>query len=559
MKIKIVGVSRERRIVVNQTLAEGSHPRSTFFLFTGLSAMIATLGLLMDSTAVVIGAMLVAPLMTPILGLALSLVQGNSRLFGRALRSEALGVLVAIGVACGIGGILPFYEATPEMLSRTSPHVLDLMVAVFAGAAGAYALVDERVSPALPGVAISTAIVPPLANAGLCLALGAYYGAWGSFLLFFTNFICILLVSAIIFSLAGLAQTRDDRSGQSLARRFGLAVVGFVLLSVFLSMELLDVVKMQRIRFNVQSFLSGALTDYRVSELVRLAVEEEGGTIKVMARVHSSVEPSPRHVAAVERRLEEHMKRPCELYIRSTLTTSVSAKGSTERTYRQTLDGWGVEWNADSERLEKSEQTIREYLGERLGQRLTDLQVTDWGGAPSFLATVRGPRPLRNSEIAEVEGALRERFEDPRVMLVVMQGNQLQTSEGPMHFEFLMRRPKTDEEHAMIEKIEGIAAASLAKSDHSVQHTTLNFLEGRYHVLVEVSGFDKLTVEQLRSLQDDVRAGISQPVDIVVRFLPAEVVTEAGYRTWESLMSEYGARTRRNYGPETQELIRTWR
>jgi uncharacterized membrane protein len=75
-------------------------------------------------------------------------------------------------------------QVTPERLSRTEPNLMDLLVAVLAGVAGTYALIGARLSPALPGVAIATAIVPPLANSGLCLAMGAYQGAWGSFLLF---------------------------------------------------------------------------------------------------------------------------------------------------------------------------------------------------------------------------------------------------------------------------------------------------------------------------------------------------------------------------------------
>ena len=80
------------------------------------------------------------------------------------------------------------FEPSPEMLSRTRPNLFDLFVAVLAGFAGAYALVDEKISPALPGVAIATAIVPPLANSGLCLALGEVNAGIGSFLLFFCQF-----------------------------------------------------------------------------------------------------------------------------------------------------------------------------------------------------------------------------------------------------------------------------------------------------------------------------------------------------------------------------------
>jgi uncharacterized membrane protein len=92
------------------------------------------------------------------------------------------------------------------MLSRTRPNLFYLIVALLAGFAGAFALVDEKISPALPGVAIATAIVPPLANAGLCLSLGGIHAGLGSFLLFFANFLSILVVASITFIPSGMAK-----------------------------------------------------------------------------------------------------------------------------------------------------------------------------------------------------------------------------------------------------------------------------------------------------------------------------------------------------------------
>jgi uncharacterized hydrophobic protein (TIGR00271 family) len=147
---KTIEISREQRVQVTELVTRGSNPRPTFFFFVAVSTFIAAFGLLMDSTAVVIGAMLVAPLMTPILGLGLALVQGNSALLGHALRAEVIGVLVAIAASLLVGLSIPYFEATPEMWSRTQPNLLDLLVALFAGIAGAYALVDEKLSPAVP-------------------------------------------------------------------------------------------------------------------------------------------------------------------------------------------------------------------------------------------------------------------------------------------------------------------------------------------------------------------------------------------------------------------------
>ena len=124
----------------------------------------------------------------------------------KAARAEIVGVVAAVSMGVVLGSLLGDIEPTPEMLSRTHPNLFDLLVAVLAGFAGAYALMNEKVSPALPGVAIATAIVPPLANSGLCLALGEVQGGIGSFLLFFANFLSILVVASGTFILSGMAK-----------------------------------------------------------------------------------------------------------------------------------------------------------------------------------------------------------------------------------------------------------------------------------------------------------------------------------------------------------------
>ena len=195
-RIKWLRISPERLPVILDEINYGSEPAGRYYALVATSALIATFGLIANSVAVIIGAMVVAPLMTPIFGLALALVRADSKLLGRALQALTVGVVVAVGVSALFGSLPLALEITPEMLARTRPNLLDLLVAVLAGFAGAYAMIDEHLSPTLPGVAIAVAVVPPLANTGLCLAVGAYMGMSGSFLLFLANVLSILLVSA---------------------------------------------------------------------------------------------------------------------------------------------------------------------------------------------------------------------------------------------------------------------------------------------------------------------------------------------------------------------------
>lgn len=180
-----------------------------------LSVAIATYAILQDSTAVVIGAMLVAPLMTPILGAAGAIVNGRKSRLISSLLLVAGGVGAAILLAVVIGkwtpGTIPL-EINTQITSRVSPNVIDMAIALAAGAAGAFATINNRVASGLAGVAIAVALVPPLGVVGLTLEAGAFAMAWGAFLLFLTNFVAILLSATGIFVLGGWASIQRLRS-----------------------------------------------------------------------------------------------------------------------------------------------------------------------------------------------------------------------------------------------------------------------------------------------------------------------------------------------------------
>ena len=182
-----------------------------------LSVAIATFGIMQDSTAVVIGAMLIAPLMTPILGSAAAIVNAWPGRLKRSILLVFLGVTAAVGLAFIIGQWLPtiFPLATnSQITSRVSPNLIDMLIALAAGAAGAYASVDRRVSSSIAGVAIAVALVPPLGVVGLQLQAGELSDASGAFLLFLTNFVSIILSAILVFLLTGYADLKRLRENR---------------------------------------------------------------------------------------------------------------------------------------------------------------------------------------------------------------------------------------------------------------------------------------------------------------------------------------------------------
>jgi len=148
-----------------------------------LATVIACYGLFENSPAVVIGAMIIAMLLGPISGVALGLVERNNPLLRRALSTLAGGVSVVYGTAFLVGLVHSEFPLTGEIYTRTAPNLMDLLIALGGGAAGAYAMVSPRLSVAAVGVAISTALVPPLSSSAICVARGEYRLGLGALLL----------------------------------------------------------------------------------------------------------------------------------------------------------------------------------------------------------------------------------------------------------------------------------------------------------------------------------------------------------------------------------------
>ena len=225
-------VGSERRDQIGDALfieePERAVKLTSWWVMMLLSVAIATFGILQDSTAVVIGAMLIAPLMTPILGSAAGIVNVWRGRLGASLVLVAAGVAASIALAWVVGvwtpAIVPL-EVNSQVTSRTSPNVVDMLIALAAGAAGAYASVDRRVSGSIAGVAIAVALVPPLGVVGVTLQAGMFEDGLGAFLLFLTNFVSILLSATLVFFLTGYAPLQRLKENR---REIG-ALLGMVL------------------------------------------------------------------------------------------------------------------------------------------------------------------------------------------------------------------------------------------------------------------------------------------------------------------------------------------
>ena len=191
------------------------------------SAMLASLGLDTSSTAVVIGAMLISPLMTPILGVGMALAVSVRKLFYASIRCLSVATVAALVTSALYFWVTPLGEATPEILARTRPTLLDVAIAFFGGVAGIVAVSRKSPTNVIPGVAIATALMPPLCVAGFGIATGAWTYFTGAFYLFFLNGVFIATATYLITRLMGARsvtfQTKEQHD--RIQRRLALIVL----------------------------------------------------------------------------------------------------------------------------------------------------------------------------------------------------------------------------------------------------------------------------------------------------------------------------------------------
>jgi uncharacterized hydrophobic protein (TIGR00271 family) len=316
---------------------------SQHFLFmTAMSGGIAILGLLLSSPAVVIGAMLLSPLMGPIMGLGFALAIGDWDWLKQAFRTLAIGSVMAVLLCALLVFPSPIQTITSEIASRTRPNLFDLFVALFSALAGAYAMIRGK-EGAIVGVAIATALMPPLAVVGFGLATLNWTVFSGALLLFVTNFLTIALTA---FGLARLYGFRARLTkGQSQAQSFAVLAV-FIALAVPLGLSL------QQIAWetNAQRIVSDELrqTFERPAQLDALEIDFASSPMQVSAIVFTPV-IRPDAEASVARRLIERLGRPIEL----TLTQSQTETGASAAQRAQLSATRAAEESAAAVRLQQ--------------------------------------------------------------------------------------------------------------------------------------------------------------------------------------------------------------
>ncbi len=322
----IPSTGEQQRVGIYSDVRRRSRSDSDYFVMLALSVIIASLGLLLDSAAVVIGAMIIAPLMQPIVGVGLGVAMGNGRLLDIGLRSLAKGVAVGLALSFLVGFLVPGSSITSQLDARGQPQLLDLMIALASGAAGAYATCRKGIGDTVAGVAIAVALVPPLATTGIGLALGEWPLAIGAALLMATNFVAIATSSSLMFLWVGFKPEpgRFGTQGPFVRGALTMGALVFVVAASLVAWNRAGDARFDReLRTVVQDAVLGIDPDASVESVV---TPHRGGSILFIDVTVDTLDPPLLHEnrLTIQSTVARELDRAVDLQLRTQLPEDVA-------------------------------------------------------------------------------------------------------------------------------------------------------------------------------------------------------------------------------------------
>ncbi len=397
---------QEQKQIYKNVFGDAS-PNRYFFVMVILSCTVATYGLLSNSTAVVIGAMLIAPLMGPILGGALAVATNSNPLLKMSAKAEALGAITAVVLAALLTLVLPRAELTPEVMARTTPTILDLVVALASGAAGTYAMCVKPHGATLPGVAIATALMPPLCVVGIGLAKQNFSVVSGASLLFLANMIAINVAAIAMFELAGFSrELLNNQSKVDENKKMTYRMLYPVMLLIVISIPLAFIMYKTYSHANVEKVINSSLIESLEviaphSTLISVAYEEQNNRFAVDAAFRTTKIIAPENIRQMENLLELRLGKPVSVSADVVLVQKVDDKTNID-TFQALLPKIKEKEIVEVVKSSTPEDIIESILREKLAL-LPDAQLEDYTfeyhkgtGTYNVVAKITSPSPIDN-------------------------------------------------------------------------------------------------------------------------------------------------------------------
>lgn len=308
--IKGFGLGVVPLLKLRESLLKDARLTQSYIVLLVGSCLIATSGLLINSAAVIIGAMIIAPLIMPLRGLPFAMLEGDRELLSTSFLSVLVGTILSILVSGLVGLIISLPDFGTEILSRTQPTLIDLLIAIAAGGISGYAKIRPEIGDAISGTAIAVALMPPLCVIGLGIAQGSREIALGASLLYVTNLIGISLACIMIYVLGGYA--RSSELARTLS--WGVTLALIAMLAMPLGISFWQLTNYSRVGDSVEELLvSQSLVDRPDIQIENIEIDWRKKPPVALISVRATQTISPKEVALVEQNLLNELKIPFKI------------------------------------------------------------------------------------------------------------------------------------------------------------------------------------------------------------------------------------------------------
>lgn len=332
-------------------LEENGKLSSNFLFLLAGSTMIATFGLFQNSPAVIIGAMIIAPLMRPLVCMSLATITADTKQIFKALLTLVVGTLVGMTISTCMALFLRALELTPEIIGRTHPTLIDLGVALAAGAVGAYCQTNAKLSDTLAGVAIAVALVPPLSVVGIGLAFGSPEVSKGAALLYATNLVGITIAGALVFLVKGFSPLHLAKRGLSISAGC------IALLAIPLALSMRELILENQISSKIRTVLKEKTLTFRGAQLGEVKVLRFKSPMSVHATIIGSGETiTSNQVKLVQDLLTKEIGSALQFKLRIIPATEVTALEALPAVEQKVITPPAGDESKESQPLEPSTQ-----------------------------------------------------------------------------------------------------------------------------------------------------------------------------------------------------------
>jgi uncharacterized hydrophobic protein (TIGR00271 family) len=396
----------EERDALYRLVLASSQMDPGYLTMLALAGLIALFGLLQNSVAVIIGAMLISPLMNPILSAGLALLLGDGKLGRKSAIVLGLSIGGVILITALVAWLSPLKQVTPEILARTNPNLLDLFIAVLSGLAGTMALRTGAVAMTIiPGVAIAVAVIPPLAVVGY--GLSNHHGAMagGAFLLFLTNLVSIMISAAVVFLLIGFRPHEEAERGHwKLKYRVALSALVLVVLAIPLVQTLRTAVSQVRLRAEIAGLLDDSFKT-ETSAVSDMSFGKGAQGLQVRATVRTTRYYETSEINAAEQSLRKRFGAGARLTIDQILVTQGGLTREQAARIRDFISGRVVQPEVKEVPFDfkKTQDALVAHLQKQVDEVLAGTPIrrvgplrAEVGGSPPGVCKLqlRAPEPL---------------------------------------------------------------------------------------------------------------------------------------------------------------------